>query len=121
MNYYQAVQSGFRNYFNFKTRAPRSEYWYWVLFTTLGSIVFGVLDTYIFPTSASGVLAPLFTLATIIPGFAVSIRRLHDIDRTGWWFLLVFTLIGAVVLFVWACFKGTTGSNRFGPDPLATH
>jgi uncharacterized membrane protein YhaH (DUF805 family) len=118
MNYYQAVQSGFSNYFNFKGRAPRSEYWYWALFTTLASIVAGVLDAYVFPTTPSGIVEPLFTLATFIPSIAVSIRRLHDIDRTGWWFLLIFTLVGTILLLVWACFKGTAGSNRFGPDPL---
>jgi uncharacterized membrane protein YhaH (DUF805 family) len=49
----------------------------------------------------------------------MAIRRLHDIDRTGWWVLLALTLIGAILLIVWACFKGTDGPNRFGPDPLA--
>jgi uncharacterized membrane protein YhaH (DUF805 family) len=47
------------------------------------------------------------------------VRRLHDIDRTGWWYLIAFTLVGGLLLFVWTLKKGTAGRNRFGPDPLA--
>ena len=119
MTYYQAVHSGFRNYFNFRTRAARSEYWYWTLFTILLTIVAGVMDAFTFPQMPTGVLSPLFSLATFIPSIAVSIRRLHDLDRTGWWFLIAFTGVGVILLIVWDCFKGTPGPNRFGPDPLA--
>ena len=55
----------------------------------------------------------------LIPNISVAVRRLHDIDRTGWWFLIAFTIIGALVLFIWACMRGTPGPNRYGPDPLA--
>jgi uncharacterized membrane protein YhaH (DUF805 family) len=54
-----------------------------------------------------------------LPGLAVWVRRLHDIDRTGWWLLIVFTVIGIILLVAWACTRGTPGPNRFGPDPLA--
>jgi uncharacterized membrane protein YhaH (DUF805 family) len=47
------------------------------------------------------------------------VRRLHDLDRTGWWLLIVFTIIGVIVLLIWDCIKGTNGPNRYGPDPLA--
>jgi uncharacterized membrane protein YhaH (DUF805 family) len=58
-------------------------------------------------------------LATQLPLLSVEVRRLHDLDRTGWWLLLVFIpLIGWIVLFVWFCMRGTTGKNRFGEDPL---
>jgi uncharacterized membrane protein YhaH (DUF805 family) len=53
-----------------------------------------------------------------LPGIAVSVRRLHDRDYSGWWFLIVLTGIGAIVLLVWFCMRGTAGANRFGPDPL---
>jgi uncharacterized membrane protein YhaH (DUF805 family) len=63
------------------------------------------------------VLTTLFWLATTIPSIAVQVRRLHDIDRSGWWLLLAFVpLIGALVLIVWFCTKGTQGYNRFGAD-----
>jgi uncharacterized membrane protein YhaH (DUF805 family) len=64
-------------------------------------------------------LQGLVGLGLLLPNIAVSIRRLHDLDRTGWWFLLVITVIGTIVLFVWSCMRGTIGPNRFGPDPLA--
>ena len=58
-------------------------------------------------------------LLTFLPSLALCVRRLHDIDRTGWWVLIAFTIIGAFLLIYWACVKGTTGPNRFGPDKLA--
>jgi uncharacterized membrane protein YhaH (DUF805 family) len=57
-------------------------------------------------------------LALLLPGLAVSIRRLHDLDRTGWWILIALTGIGAILLIIWYVMKGTDGPNRFGPDPL---
>jgi len=55
----------------------------------------------------------------LLPSIAVAIRRLHDLDRTGWWFLLVFLpIIGGIWLFIWFCTRGTVGPNRFGPDAL---
>ena len=54
----------------------------------------------------------------LLPGLAVSARRFHDIDRTFWWVLLTFTVVGVVLLLYWACVRGTVGPNRFGPDPL---
>ena len=63
-------------------------------------------------------LNSIFGLITFLPGLAVAVRRLHDIDRTGWWFLIALTIIELIVLLVWACQKGTTGPNRYGPDPL---
>lgn len=124
MGFVQAIASGFSNYVAFSGRAIRSEYWYWVLFTILGSIIAGILDATLFGVDYSGgpAVSPIdgiFSLVTILPSLAVSIRRLHDIDRTGWWVLLALTLIGALVLIYWACQKGTDGPNRFGPDPLS--
>jgi uncharacterized membrane protein YhaH (DUF805 family) len=59
----------------------------------------------------------LFGLATLLPGLAVSVRRLHDTNRSGWWILLWFIpLIGIIVLIVWWVQQGTPGPNRFGPD-----
>ena len=65
-----------------------------------------------------GVLGLLLDLATLIPSFALGARRLHDINRTGWWQLLWFVLvIGWVVLIVWAIERGDKGPNKYGPDP----
>jgi uncharacterized membrane protein YhaH (DUF805 family) len=118
MNFSQAIASGFRNYVTFSGRASRSEYWYWVLFAILGSVATAIIDRSLFDTSTVSPLNAIFTLVCFLPGLAVSFRRLHDIDRTGWWWLLVFTVIGTILLIVWFCLKGTAGPNRYGPDPL---
>jgi uncharacterized membrane protein YhaH (DUF805 family) len=115
MGFTQAISSGFQNYVNFSGRAIRSEYWFWTLFTVLLWIVASIIDVAL----GLGILAPLGALATLLPSIAVAVRRLHDTDRSGWWFLLIFIpLIGPIVLIVWFCMRGTVGSNRFGPDPL---
>ena len=121
MNFWQAIASGFPNYVKFSGRASRSEYWFWFLFVLLGDLAAQILDAGIsfIQASAASLLVVVFYLVTLLPSLAVSIRRLHDIDRTGWWLLLFFIpLVGGIVLIVWFCFKGTSGYNRFGPDPL---
>jgi uncharacterized membrane protein YhaH (DUF805 family) len=120
MDFVGAIRSGFRNYARSTGRASRSEYWYWTLFSALVSIAGGIIDMAIFGPESQGVVAPLLGLALIAPDVAVTIRRLHDLDRKWQWFLIVFTGIGAIVLLVWFCRKGTIGPNRFGDDPLAT-
>jgi uncharacterized membrane protein YhaH (DUF805 family) len=119
MQFQDAIRSGFRNYVGFSGRAPRSEFWYWQLFVVLVAVAASILDSGFLPESDVGPISAVTSLALLLPGIAMAIRRLHDIDRTGWWVLLALTLIGAILLIVWACFKGTNGSNRFGPDPLA--
>ena len=116
MTFGQAISSGFSNYVDFSGRAYRSEYWYWVLFVILAEIVTSIVDYVIGYQLTTG----LFGLAVFLPGLAVGVRRLHDVDRSGWWLLLgLIPLIGAIVLIIWFCTRGTPGPNRFGPDPLA--
>ena len=119
MQFQDAIRSGFRNYVTFAGRASRSEYWYWVLFAFLVTAVSGILDYAIFSDSETGPLQSITSLLLFLPGLAISFRRLHDIDRTGWWWLIAFTVIGIILLLVWACTRGTAGANRYGPDPLA--
>ena len=120
MDFVGAIKNGFRNYARSTGRASRSEYWYWTLFSALASIAGGIIDMAIFGPDSGGLVGPLLGLALIAPDVSVTIRRLHDLDRKWQWFLIVFTGIGAIVLLVWFCRKGTTGPNRFGDDPLAT-
>jgi uncharacterized membrane protein YhaH (DUF805 family) len=116
MGFVDAVKSGFSNYVNFSGRACRSEYWYWVLFAVIGAIVTVIIDSVI----GLQITYTIFALATFLPGLAVGIRRLHDLDRSGWWILLfLIPLIGAIILIIWFCSKGTDGPNRFGADRLA--
>jgi uncharacterized membrane protein YhaH (DUF805 family) len=116
----EAISYCFRNYVGFKGRAARSEYWYWTLFVYVLLIVAWLIDMTVFGFNTTGVnpMAVLASLATLLPTLAVSARRLHDIDRSGWWALLIFTVIGYIVLIYWACLRGTVGANRFGSDPL---
>jgi uncharacterized membrane protein YhaH (DUF805 family) len=82
------------------------------LFLLIVGVVFGAIDWML----SYHVLLTLFDLATILPGVAVMVRRLHDIDRSGWWWLIAFIpLVGAILLIVWLCTRGTPGPNRFGP------
>ena len=120
MNFQEAVQSVFSNYAKFRGRACRSEFWWFQLFLLLGGIVAGLLDLFANTNFLGGSpLAMLFWLAAIIPDLAVTVRRLHDTDSSGWWILLgLIPLIGMVVLIVWWCLEGSKGYNRFGPDPL---
>ena len=118
MNFGEAISSCFRNYANFSGRAVRSEYWYWYLFVAIVLIVLGAIDEGLYPGPVNiGPFSYVYiaiALALILPGLAVSVRRLHDIDRTGWWVLIGATVIGTLVLIYWACLPGTPGSNRFG-------
>ncbi len=118
MNFTQAIASGFQNYVNFSGRAARSEYWFWTLFTVLVSIAALLIDLALFGDMDVSPINGIVSLGLFLPSLAVAIRRLHDLDRTGWWFLLILTVIGGIVLLVWYCMRGTIGPNRFGPDPL---
>src|ERR1700724_925591 len=111
MNFTQAITSGFQNYVNFRGRAARSEFWYWTLFSIIASIV-GALVDYVLGTDGLSVVQNLVGLALFVPGLAVSVRRLHDLDRTGWWILLgLIPLVGVIILIIWYCQRGTIGPN----------
>ena len=118
MNFAEAIQSGFRNYVGFSGRAARSEFWFWFLFAVLVTIATQFLDGALFDQQF-GLLSGIAALALFLPGLAVSVRRLHDRDKSGWFILLYFIpLVGFIILLIWYCTRGTVGSNRFGPDPL---
>jgi uncharacterized membrane protein YhaH (DUF805 family) len=119
MGFGEAIASGFANYVGFSGRAQRSAFWYWTLFNFLVSIVAQIIDVTLIGGDTFMPVTNLLALALLLPSLAVSVRRLHDLDRTGWWLLLIFTIIGTLVLLYWDCVKGTDGPNRFGPDPLA--
>ena len=75
----------------------------------------GIQELYIDAMTGIGLLAALFALATVLPTIAVSVRRLHDLDKSGWLLLIgLIPLVGAIILLVWACQEGTRGPNRFG-------
>jgi uncharacterized membrane protein YhaH (DUF805 family) len=113
-----------KKYAVFSGRSRRKEYWYFVLFVVIISIVLSIIDglfgTYHRSTGA-GLLSSIFSLAVLIPSIAVSVRRLHDIDRTGWWVLIsLVPLVGWIVLLVFHVQDSTPGTNRYGPNPKST-
>ena len=119
VSFNEAIVGAFSNYFKFSGRATRAEYWWWILFVIASVIVLTIVDivigTYNYDSN-SGLLAFLFQLATLIPGLALGSRRLHDINRTGWWqlmWIVSFLLVPMVVLLVWVAKKGDAGPNRY--------
>lgn len=119
MDFVQAIGHCFHYYVSGRGRAARSEYWYFALFTLLLSLAAMIMDMAMFPLMDTGPFSVIINLGLFLPSWAVAIRRLHDLDRTGWWMLIAFTGVGIILLLVWFCLRGTTGDNRFGPDPLA--
>jgi uncharacterized membrane protein YhaH (DUF805 family) len=115
----EAIASGFRNYVNFSGRAYPSEFWYWFLFVVLLTGVASLIDRVLFGSAGYPAIGSLAWLAIFLPTLGISVRRLHDLDRSGWWVLLgLILIIGWIILIVWYCKRGTVGPNRFGPDPL---
>ncbi|MBV9757922.1 MAG: DUF805 domain-containing protein [Alphaproteobacteria bacterium] len=111
-----AVSICFSKYATFGGRAPRSEYWYFALFNLVVMIAAEIVDF----ASGVAIVSTIAGLVLFLPGLSVHIRRLHDIDRSGWWWwILLIPLVGAIIMLVWVCTRGTTGPNRFGADPLA--
>ena len=126
-----SLKSYFINWNDFRSRASRSEYWWAALVITLGSYVVGFGIGFIIAITLSGVgfsqdaidgvvgiVVLVWIIFSVIAGTSLVVRRLHDVDRSGWWFLIYFTIIGIVPLLYWFCKKGTTGINRYGEDPL---
>lgn len=121
MKFKEAVQTCLKEkYVDFNGRARRSEYWWFALFGWILTIVLSILDSLIFnAASGYGILASLGGLAIFLPALGVGVRRLHDMDKSGWWLLLSFIpLIGFIILLFWFVQPGTRGQNRFGADPL---
>ncbi|MFQ1015893.1 DUF805 domain-containing protein [Avibacterium paragallinarum] len=113
MNWYLYV---LKNYAQFNGRARRKEFWWFVAVDFLLCVILGLLD-FVLLNNDFG-FSGIYGLATLIPSLAVRVRRLHDIDRSGWWLLIGFIpVIGFIVLFIFACLDGTRGRNRFGEDP----
>ncbi len=128
MDFLTAVKTVFSNYVTVSGRAQRSQYWFWVLFSFLGGIVFGIVDRAVFHAgydpathvNTAGPIGMIFSVVTLLPSICVGVRRLHDLDKSGWWMLInLIPVAGWIVFLFWACTKGTSGSNRFGPDPLS--
>jgi uncharacterized membrane protein YhaH (DUF805 family) len=117
MNWYLQV---LKKYARFDGRAGKKEYWYFSLFSFIIIVVLSVIDmmTGTFNgTVGLGLLSGIYTLTVLIPSIAVTVRRLHDTDRSGWWLLINATLIGVIVFLVFTAQEGTPGDNQYGSNP----
>jgi uncharacterized membrane protein YhaH (DUF805 family) len=117
MNMLYAVKSVLTQFFGFRGRARRSEYWYWILATILVAIVIAIIEALMgMGTDASGPLSTAFNLAIFFPGLAVTFRRLHDIGRTGWWiggFYLALFIVALFAGLMMAASLGGGGTSSF--------
>lgn len=120
MNYYLEV---WRDYFDFSGRARRKEYWLFTLIHTLIAAAGEIVYATTYPENGAlanviGIVLLLYILASLIPSIAVAVRRLHDIDKSGWWyFIAMIPFIGPIWFLVLMCTDGTLGPNRYGNDP----
>jgi uncharacterized membrane protein YhaH (DUF805 family) len=114
MTFGAAVSSVLTQYTGFSGRARRSEFWWFTLFAFVLYLVVGVLDI----AMHSSVLGVVVALGLLLPTLAVTVRRLHDTGRSGWWiFITLIPLVGGIVLLVFECTDSEPGPNRFGPSP----
>ena len=107
-----------QNYAVFSGRASLNEYWYFVLFNIIIMIGIPIIGLITGTLWAGTLLGGIYTLALLIPSIAVSVRRLHDTDRSGWWFLFgLIPLIGTIVFLVFMLQDGKPGANQYGANP----
>ena len=111
MNFQTSIKTCFRKYAVFSGRASRSEFWFFALFGFIGALIATVIDAMIlgYPIESYGPVYIVFEIVILIPYFSVRARRLHDINKSGWWQLLILTLIGIILLIIW---WATVGKNK---------
>ena len=109
MTFQESIKACFGKYATFSGRASRSEFWWWVLFLLLATAAAGIVNEK---------LTGLVSLAVLLPNLAVTARRLHDIDRSGWWQLIgLIPIVGVLVMLYW-CVQPAAAANRFGPSSV---
>ncbi|MFB7513385.1 DUF805 domain-containing protein [Streptomyces sp. NPDC056144] len=114
MNWYFDV---LKRYADFGGRARRKEYWMYSLFTFIVVAVLAIID---FTLETYPLLVGIYFLATFLPSLGVTVRRLHDTGRSGWWYLISFVpLVGPIVLLVFTVLEGERHANAYGNDPKA--
>ncbi len=141
MGFGKVVATCYRKYAVFSGRARRSEYWFFALLWLPVGIVTGIVEavskltdsgrmhlneTELITLAVVSVIMSIFAIGSLLPTLAVSVRRLHDLNASGWWLLLFIALqslpllgiLSTLALLAWFSTRGTAGDNRFGPDPL---
>lgn len=132
MTFTESIKTVYGKYATFTGRSRRPEYWWWALYMVLGGIVIAMIESRLGlgmgymgmgggAVSAGyegGPLTVVWSLANLLPGLGVAVRRLHDTDRSGWWLLIaLIPVIGVLVLLYFMASVGTSGENRFGAEP----
>lgn len=126
MDFQAAIRSFWKRYRNFSGRSRRSEYWFIQLFLVATNLAVAIIDLALMgwdvdrfiANGGGGIVGLLWILVTIVPTFAVLVRRLHDTGKSGWWALVGFLpLVGAIVLLVFTVTDSSPGANKFGPSP----
>ena len=133
----EAIQLFFQNYTNFEGRSRRAEYWWVILANLIIGVIIGLIigaigggfgDLNVIGMLFAGIMG-LYVLAILIPSIALGVRRFHDLGQTGW-LVLVFGIVGLIPLigflaviaqYIWFAMPGTTGPNKYGPDPKSGH
>lgn len=117
MNMTTAVKTVFSKYATFSGRARRSEYWYFVLFNAIVGFVLGIIGGFIFG-DGTNYLTSIYSLAVVVPAIAVSVRRLHDIGKSGFWYFINFIpFVGTIIMIVFCATDSQPGDNQYGPNP----
>ena len=127
MSFTDAIQNVLmNNYANWDGRASRSEYWWFILFYVIVGAIAGVIDSIVFASDAMDPAAiqmnvgMIAGLALFFPSLCVVVRRLHDLGKSGWWNLLVFTIIGIIPLLIFMVMEGEEHPNQYGEVPTNT-
>ena len=117
MDFQTSIKTCFSKYADFSGRALRSEFWWFVLFSILGGIVTTIIDVMIlgYSIESYGPVNIIFSVVLILPGIAVTARRLHDINKSGWWQLIELTIIGILLIIIWNATEGEKKKNIYGP------
>lgn len=112
----EAYKKFFKNYANFSGRSSRSDYWYVFLANTLIGFVLGFIGGLIPELNGlMSTLSTLYSLAVLIPGIAIVVRRLHDVNKSGWfYFIALIPLVGFIILLVFLCTDSVNENNRYG-------
>jgi uncharacterized membrane protein YhaH (DUF805 family) len=113
VSFAEAISVCLSKYATFSGRARRSEYWWFALMAGAVNFIAAIVDN----VAGTSILAIVAGLALVLPGLAVSIRRLHDTNRSGWWYLLIFVPFGAIALIVFYCQDSAPVANAYGPSP----
>ena len=119
--YWEDTKNCFKKYAVFSGRSSRQEYIVFCLFIVFVPFLLAIIEGLfrLFPSTDNSILGIIFNLAILIPNLAVTIRRLHDVNRSAWWILINLTIIGIIPFLYWVCMKKSDeGENRFGSNPL---